>query len=144
MISSILMVCVGNVCRSPMSEAMMRKRLPGCRVESAGIGALVDSGAEAHAVSVMRDRGIDISSHRARQVSAAICRNAELILVMDAEQKYAVEQNYTFTCGRVFQIGQFSRFDVPDPYQRGREQFSDCADLIEQGISDWVGRIAAI
>lgn len=144
MISSVLVLCVGNVCRSPIAEGILRERLPALRVESAGISALVGSAAEPHAVSLMAERGIDISSHRARQVATPLCKDADLILVMDRQQKYLIEQNYTFACGRVYRIGQFRDFDVPDPYQGTRERFSSCAELIEQGVCDWIDRIHAI
>ncbi|WP_233882886.1 low molecular weight protein-tyrosine-phosphatase [Paraburkholderia flagellata] len=144
MISSILVLCVGNVCRSPIAEGILRERLPTLHVESAGIGALVGSAAEPHAVLLMAERGIDISSHRARQVSTSLCKEADLILVMDRQQQYIVEQNYTFACGRIYRIGQFADFDVPDPYQGTREQFASCTELIEGGVSEWIDRILAL
>ena len=66
MIRHILVVCVGNICRSPMAEAMLRDALReqiDTIVESAGLGALVDLPASEHAVTLMRERGLDISEH---------------------------------------------------------------------------------
>ncbi|MDR3095646.1 MAG: low molecular weight phosphotyrosine protein phosphatase [Paraburkholderia sp.] len=144
MISSMLVVCVGNVCRSPMAEGILRVRLPAVRLGSAGIGALAGNAPEEHAISLMAERGIDISTHRARQLDASLCRDVEFILVMDNEQKRVIESNYTFACGRVFRLGHFGKFDVPDPYRASRETFAACGELIDRGISDWVSRIHAL
>lgn len=144
MISSILVVCVGNICRSPMAEGMLRNRLPEIRVESAGIGALAGAQADPHSIALMNERGIDISSHRARQLATPLCRNVDLILVMDREQKSVIEERYAFACGRVYQLGQFGGFDVPDPYGASQEVFRHCSELIERGISDWIERIVAV
>ena len=66
MIRHILVVCVGNICRSPMAEALLRDALREQQdiiVESAGLGALVDHPASEYAVTLMRERGLDISRH---------------------------------------------------------------------------------
>ncbi len=68
MIRHILVVCVGNICRSPMAEALLRDALRGqedITVESAGLGALVGYPADKHAVELMKERSIDITAHRA-------------------------------------------------------------------------------
>lgn len=87
MFASVLIVCEGNICRSPMAAGIFSLRLPAVRVWSAGIGALIGSPPASFANQVMRMNGIDISTHRARQLTVADCREAELILVMDEAQK---------------------------------------------------------
>ena len=67
-ITHLLVVCVGNICRSPMAEALLRDALTGPEdiiVESAGLGALVGQAADKHAVELMKERSIDITAHRA-------------------------------------------------------------------------------
>ena len=84
MIRHILVVCVGNICRSPMAEALLRDALreqQDITVESAGLGALVDHPASEHAVTLMRERGLDISGHRARQITPDMVHAADLVLV---------------------------------------------------------------
>lgn len=144
MVASILTVCVGNVCRSPMATGLLREQLPNLRVESAGLAALVGRPADSNAVSIMAERGIDISKHRARQLVTTLCRDVDLILVMDDEQKRLVQQHYAFGYGRVFRIGHFSEFDVPDPYTKGEDVFAACGALIEKGVSGWTARIRAL
>ena len=82
MIRHILIVCVGNICRSPMAEAVLRHELrekDEMTVESAGLGALVGEQASEHAMALMRERGIDISSHRGQQLTPELVSEAELI-----------------------------------------------------------------
>ncbi|GAB5099616.1 MULTISPECIES: low molecular weight protein-tyrosine-phosphatase [unclassified Caballeronia] len=141
MIDSVLLVCEGNICRSPMAAGWLQSKVPSLEVWSAGISALAGQPADPYAQGVMKDHGIDISSHRGAQLSGFDCKRAELILVMQEQQKRYLEKRYPFVKGRVFRLGQFSNFEVPDPYRKERNVFEDCFDLIERGLSDWVGRI---
>ncbi len=70
-----------------MAEGLMASALPGRQVSSAGVGALVGHPADATATALMQEKGIDIQGHRARQISLDLCQRAELILVMDLEQR---------------------------------------------------------
>ena len=64
MFSNILVVCTGNICRSPYAEALIKKRAPGISVESAGLAAMVDHEADATGMRVASDRDVDLSQHR--------------------------------------------------------------------------------
>jgi len=138
--SRILMVCVGNICRSPMAAAALADRLGrrGVRaaVESAGISALVGSPADPVARALMSERGLDISGHRARQLTPEIIRSFELVLVMEAAQQQAVEAILPSARGRVHRIGRWGSFDVPDPYRQERVAFERALALIDRGIGD--------
>ena len=140
MFSRILTVCIGNICRSPMAEAelaaRLRKRGLQAIVESAGIAALVGRPADPTAQELMLERGIDISGHRARQLTPDLVRSFELILVMEAQQQHAVEAILPSARGRVHRIGRWGDFDVPDPYRRGREHFERALDLVVRGVDD--------
>ena len=83
MLNRVLVVCVGNICRSPMAEAMLRARLgrrPRFEVSSAGVGALVGHPADPFAMELMRERGLDIAAHRARQVTPELVAAHDLVL----------------------------------------------------------------
>jgi len=137
----ILMVCVGNVCRSPMAAAALADRLGkrgvAVAVESAGTAALVGRPAEPIAQALMRERGLDLSGHRARQLTQEIIRSFELVLVMEAEEQKAVDAAFPSARGRVRRIGHFGRFDVPDPYGRERPAFERSLALIDRGLADF-------
>jgi protein-tyrosine phosphatase len=138
---NILVLCVGNICRSPMAEGILRQALPNRNVYSAGISALIGKPADPFSVQLMAEQGIDISQHRAQQISASLVSQAELILVMDQEQKKYVETQYVGARGKVFRLGEGGKFDVPDPYREGLDSFRAAYRLIDEGVKIWVDQL---
>ena len=137
----ILVICAGNVCRSPVAAAMLERELPGRTVESAGLTALVGEPAEPLAIELAAMRGLDLRSHRARQVSGEMCHAADLILVMELRHKTALAQRYPLAWGKVFRLGEAGEFDIADPYRQSRPVFEAvCAD-IARGAAAWAMRI---
>ncbi len=144
MINRILVLCIGNICRSPMAEAMLKQALPGHDISSAGFDALVGQPAAAHAISLMQQQDIDITAHRARQLESWMVGAADLVLVMDSEQKRHLEKQYPQCRGKTYRLGESGKYDIADPYRQGLDVFRETAGLIQQGVSAWVERIQAI
>lgn len=144
MIRRILVVCIGNICRSPMAEGLLRQALPEVQTRSAGVAALVGHGADPIAVQIMAGAGVDITSHRARMLTDAIARDAELILVMDEMQKQHIATQYPYTRGKVFRLAEATKQDIPDPYRQAPEVFRTVFSMIENGVNQWVKRINSI
>jgi protein-tyrosine phosphatase len=141
---SILVVCEGNICRSPMAQGLLASALPQVPVRSAGLNALSGRAADETAVQLMRAKGIDITQHRAMQITREICMDAELVLVMTGAQRKLIEEKYPFACGRTFRVGEFSKSDIPDPYRQPESAFRDSLRLIDRGLREWLQRIHKI
>lgn len=141
MIKNILIICIGNICRSPIAEALFADRFKQASLDtsisSAGLAALVAKPADAMGQELMMERGLDISSHRARQMSSDILFASDLILTMTTDQQKQVELNYPSMCGRVHRLGKWGGYDVPDPFQRPKLVFEQALALIEQGVDEW-------
>ncbi len=144
MIDSVLMVCVGNICRSPMAEGLMRRSLPGSAVSSAGLGALVGMPADPLAVELMRERDADISAHRARQIQERLISESGLVLVMELAHQRFLEAQYPVARGKIFRLCENIKADVADPYRRGRDDFEEALRLIAHGVDSWSARIKGL
>ena len=125
-----------------MAEALLKRSLASHNIKSAGLGALVGKGADPHSITLMAEQGVDISGHIAQQISPALVSEAELILVMDLEQKRHIENKFTGARGKVFRLGEAAKTDIPDPYREGIESFRHAYRLIEDGVHVWAGQIA--
>ncbi len=137
----ILVLCVGNICRSPIAEALLAREFPDKTVWSAGLSALVGNPAEPMAVEVAAAHGLDLSAHRAQQVTGWMCQSAELILVMEQEHKTELEQRFPLVRGRVFRLGELGKFDIADPYRQPKTAFEAAYADIERGVAAWAPRI---
>ena len=90
MYQKILIVCVGNICRSPTGERLLKKKLPERQIASAGIRALTGNDADFQAIKTALRHGVVIAGHTARQLTVGMCRQADLILVMEPAHIEAV------------------------------------------------------
>ena len=136
-IQSILVVCVGNICRSPMAEYLLKQNYPQLTIESAGISGLSGHPADAKAQLCMQHLGIDISGHIAKKLNAEHLKKADLILVMSKNQQAYIEQTWPFAKGKVFRLGHWQNKNVPDPYQHDQAFFDETCQLIQQCVTDW-------
>ncbi|MBF9030198.1 low molecular weight phosphotyrosine protein phosphatase [Rhodobacterales bacterium HKCCE3408] len=125
----ILVVCLGNICRSPAAEAVLRDRLPAAEIDSAGTGNWhVGKPPHPPMIAAARARGYDLSQLRARQVRPDDFHDFDLILAMDRDNLadlQAIRPAGARAELRLFRDGG----EVPDPYFSG--DFDGALDLIE-------------
>ena len=127
-----------------MAEALLRNGLRGqeeITVESAGLGALVGHPADDFAVELMGERGVDIKSHRARQLHPDMVSVADLILVMELGHKKAIDEMDQAARGKVHRLGEWQDMEISDPYRQSKAVFAEVLKNIEDGVADWAERL---
>ena len=139
---SILFVCTGNTCRSPMAEALLKKLLCGRKdveVWSAGLHALSDVPPSRFASQILyEEEGIDISSHRSRPLTEEHIKRATHIFVMSHEQKRRLMLFHPSAASKSFLLREFkfsdASLDIPDPIGNGLETYQRCKDTIKNAV----------
>jgi protein-tyrosine phosphatase len=129
-----------------MAEGLLKHALAAsnkgdCVVSSAGLGALVGHHPDPKACQLMMEKGIDISDYRACQLNKEMIRKTDLILVMETAHKIAIEESEPSAKGKVFRLGEWGKFDIPDPYKQDLSVFIESINLIEQGVALWVPKL---
>jgi len=141
-ISSILVICDGNYCRSPLGKALLQAAVgPEKQVESAGLTALEGYPPHPLVQQLAAERGLDLSGDRGRQLTQAIALGADLILVMDERQKTDCERLAPSARGRLFLLGHWqpaAQREIPDPAQGGPAAIQRSYEQISRAVSDWV------
>ena len=143
---SIVMVCLGNICRSPIAEAVLTDRIRSAgaaiTVSSAGTGAWhVGHDADPRSLSVLRAAGYSVS-HAARQFQEGWFDNHDLIIAMDhANQSELLAMRPGSTVHLLREWDPLGPGDVPDPYYGGPEEFAHVLAIVERscdGLMDWL------
>ena len=141
---TILFLCTGNVCRSPMAEGLFRHAIKGrgdFRVLSAGLGALDGQPPTHHSVSAMREIGIDISHQRSRALTAEMVRSADYIFGMTHSHVDTVALLYPQMAEKTFLLREFDEMlepyekDISDPIGSPYDVYVECRNQIELGIA---------
>lgn len=141
MFQRILVVCIGNVCRSPTAEILFREALEGSgvRLASAGLGALRGHPMDSVALDLLREHGHDGSGHVARQIDDEMIRRADLILAMEQSQVDAITRRAPHALGRTFLLGKWQGgHEIADPYRRPRPAFEQAYRSIQAAVAGWI------
>lgn len=134
---NILLVCVGNICRSPMAEYLFKQNFPHINVCSAGVAAVVGAPADEKAISCMHRLDIDMHAHRARQLTAEMLKQADLVLVMSQNQQKHIESEWPFSKGKIFRLGHWQSLNIADPYRHDQQFFDYICQEIQSCVNDW-------
>ncbi|MDC7997831.1 low molecular weight protein-tyrosine-phosphatase [Gilvibacter sediminis] len=138
----ILMVCLGNICRSPLAEGIMRSKLFGRKkfeVDSAGTGGWHTGEApDPRSIAIAKEHGLDISGQRGRQFGVNDFDRFDHIFVMDNSNYRDVirlarndqdKQKVSLILDAIF---PGENVDVPDPYYGGTDGFANVYDMLDQ------------
>ncbi|GAA3596411.1 protein tyrosine phosphatase [Gibbsiella quercinecans] len=143
MFNSILVVCVGNICRSPTGERLLKKMLPNKKVSSAGLGAMVGKPADATAVEVANQHNLSLEGHQGKQLTAAMCREYDLILVMEKGHIDAVSRLAPEVRGKTMLFGHWlGQREISDPYHQSREAFEFVYRLLNESAQKWAAALS--
>ncbi len=145
-----LVVCTGNTCRSPMGEAILKKRFAeqlGCQIEeledrgvtilSAGIAAMPGGRPSPQAVDVMKNFGVDISHHRSQPISHRLAQFADVILTMTKGHRDAINTQWPDVASRTRTLCRDGS-DVSDPIGMPIDVYEATANQIDQNMIEWV------
>lgn len=138
----ILVVCVGNICRSPIAAALLKAQYPDKHIDSAGVSAVVGSRVDAKAQAVMSVYNIDMSEHVAKQINESLITRADLILTMSTGQTKWLEERWPHCRGKTFRIGHWLDKDIADPYQHEQAVFEATRQDIVDSLSQWTERLS--
>ncbi len=145
-IRSVLILCHGNICRSPFAEACMERRLPALEVSSGGLAAGEGAAADATAMAVAKQFGVDLARHRSHLLVASDLATADLVLVMEAHHAAEVAARTPDVARRTYVLGDFlaSRpFGIPDPWGEPEAVSAAAFARIEGAVDRLAARIEA-
>lgn len=133
---TVLTVCTGNICRSPMAAGLLEHLLPPplhplVSVQSAGIIGLHGNRADPFAVEAAAAYGADISNHRARLLTAPMIKSADLVLAMETVHLDRINDLLFFGCRYAWLMGAFDPRrespEIEDPYGLPARAYDRCA-----------------
>lgn len=135
---SILVVCIGNICRSPVGERALAAALPDVKIGSAGLGAMVGEAADPDATRAAQELGISLDGHVARQWTGEIGRSYDLILTMEPDHRTTILRRYPEFSGKTFLFSHWTDAKpIDDPYKRSNEFHAAVARKIVAAADAW-------
>ena len=139
---NILVVCIGNICRSPIAEALLKDQFPQKHIDSAGLGALVGNPVDPNSQEVMIPYNIDMSNHIAKQVDEQLVMTADLIFTMSDSQTKWLEERWPHCRGKTFRIGHWFDKDIADPHRHEKSAFETAREDIMDSLVPWTDKIS--
>ena len=152
---NILMVCTGNICRSPMAEGLLRQLLdrksgvPRARIVSAGTYGLDGEPAAPFAIQAASEMGVDITGHRARSLDREMVLRADLILAMEPFHRDIILR--ALSAAETGKVKLLADFEAPrrsetieDPYHQPLEAYRVCIARMARCLEGVVRRLESL
>src|SRR5256886_6603619 len=147
-VKSVLFVCTGSICRSPIAEGLFRCLLGNrgdIEILSAGVHAVRGQPPSLYAVQVCEEEGADISGQRSQPLTATLVDRATHIFAMTGGHVETIQTMFPQSADKTFLFREFEEpgttvwRDVPDPIGLGREVYEDCAHIIKNALPSVLG-----
>ena len=139
-IRSILVVCAGNICRSPMAEYLFRNKLEETHIAVSSAGLIARDGAGVEPVSLQLGavHGVNLGPHRSRRLRSGLLAETELVLVMEKRHQLDLVGKYPEARGKVFLLGKWIDEEISDPYQQSPEAYQYVYQQIALACDSWI------
>ncbi|MGF1755907.1 low molecular weight phosphotyrosine protein phosphatase [Vibrio makurazakiensis] len=146
MFNKILVVCIGNICRSPLGEALLTDLLPNKQIASAGImvesSGLAGNSADPSSQLVALEEGLDLANHQAQQLTKELCDEYDLILVMESGHIDLVAELVPTARSKTLLFGQWSGdATIADPHRKEMPAFQFAYQRIYRAAHAWANKL---
>jgi protein-tyrosine phosphatase len=151
---SVVFVCHGNIMRSPVAEAMLKRELEkhsptNVTVTSAGMHAINGRVADPRAQTVAPEFGVSVTAHQAQVVTQTLVDSSDLLVVMDIQNAAEFLLRYPQASNKLFMLRQFSEHsrgpgrDIPDPYPADEEFMRQCCGMLRECVDGLSAQLRA-
>ena len=147
MFDKILIICTGNICRSPIAEQLLQQARPDKHISSAGIATeaakLSGHDIDKTAREVAEANGVNLQPHSARQADRHLIADHDLVLVLEQKQKEILSQRYPEARGKIMRLGQWQAGgkDIADPYKKSKDFHQQVLSELQQATTLWAERL---
>ncbi|QMV13423.1 low molecular weight protein-tyrosine-phosphatase [Vibrio spartinae] len=146
MFENILVICAGNICRSPYAAGRLQRLMPSHTVHSAGLltekSGLVGASASPEGQAIARSLGIDLTDHQAQQINPAMVDACDLILAMNQNQIDMLSRMFPKARHKTMLFGHWIGISqIDDPYQKSSAIFQQVYAVLDRAAKAWSDKI---